>query len=114
MGTIWKWIKIIGFFLIGIGGMIFVFAVIEKRNKKRSNINDNIERISQIEHKTDEDLAVLKQLNEQRNQIDRDIQNTQNTYFQKAKELMKKPDAPGPGDAGASSDAMTDAWGGSR
>jgi uncharacterized protein HemX len=114
MIVILKWLKIAGYLLIAIGGAVVVLYLIQKKNKDKAQIDAQIEQINQIKVKTAEDMAELNRLQEEKKKIEEGIQNTNNTFLQKAKDLMANKEPDKPGDAGKASDGLTDAWPGGK
>jgi len=114
MTSIIKWLKIIGLAILAIGAAVFVISAMRKKGQAVEGINEKLQRINELEHKTAEDIAEYRRLSEEKARTEADIQGTSNVYVDKIKELMKKPDEPKPGDASTSADGMSDAWGGKK
>ena len=110
MTTIWKWIKIIGAFLLMIGAAIVGFFLFSGK-KPTKDVEAQIAAVEAIEHKTEADLQRLKELRAEKDRIEHGIQETTDITSGKLDEINNQPDEPKPGDAARSADDMDDAWG---
>jgi|GEM_PF-5451629 len=100
-------------FLVPIIFGILAFTTKKKKDPRLENIDNKIEELHQIENKTKEDEAKLKQLEEQKKKIEDDIQQTTNKAKEDLDKLKDKPsksDDVTPGSAGKSSDDLNKVW----
>ena len=109
---IWFWTKKLFWILFVVAALIFVARALRGKGKKKEEIETKIKEINSIENKTNEDLQKLKELEKERKKAEEDIIDTTKKYQDLIDKLHSKPEnsTPKPGDAGKSSDNLTDLW----
>ena len=107
---IWFWTKKIWWVLLAIVGLYFVSRSLRKSGEKKRNIEQKIEEVEALENKTEDDKREIARLESEKKKVEQEIVDISKKYSDKVEELKKKPDQPKPGDAGRSSDNMSDTW----
>jgi hypothetical protein len=110
IGRIWFWTTKLWWLALIIIGFILILLANSRRGKKKGQIDADIAELQRIENKTNEDRRKLEALMVEKKKVEDEILATTQKYKEKLDKLKEKPDAPKPGDAGASSDALNDAW----
>ncbi len=99
----------IGWIFLIIGGAIIVFYSLGRKKKDAAAIQEKLDKLKALEAKTEADRKEIERLEKEAAKVQQGITDTSNNFNRKVEELKRKPDQPKPGDAAASSDAMTDA-----
>lgn len=107
---IWFYTKKSGWLFLVLIGFFIVAYSLSRKNKDKQKIQDRLAELTAIENKTTADVKEAERLQEQAKEVEQSIADTSAKFKQKVDELKKKPDAPKPGDAANSSDAMNDVW----
>lgn len=107
---IWFWTKKLFWVLFVIAGLIFIAKALRGKTKEKEAIEKKIAEVNAIENKTAVDLQQLKKLEEEKKDKEKEIVNITKKYQNKVDAIKSKPDTPKPGDAGRSSDNLTNSW----
>lgn len=108
--NIWFYTKKIGWLILIVIGFVVLVYSLNRKNKKKQEIQDRLAELKKIENKTNADIKEAERLEAEAKEIEKGIIETTDKFKEKVDELKKKPDKPQPGDAGRSSDDMTNAW----
>ena len=107
---IWFWTKKLFWILFVIAGLIFVAKALRGKTKEKEAIEKKIEKVNAIEQKTEADLRELKKLEEEKKDKEKEIVDISKKFQAKVDTIKSTPDTPKPGDAGKSSDSLTNSW----
>jgi uncharacterized protein YoxC len=108
MNKIWIWCKIVGGVIIAIGVLIIFYSLIGGKNKQKAEIDKKIKDIEAIDRKTEADKQELGRLQEQANQIQKNIEDANKRAAEALVKLGKKKEEPG--DAGKAADNLNSVW----
>jgi type VI protein secretion system component VasK len=115
---IFHWTRKLWWVFAIIIGLIIAAYSMRGKKKRQDEISGKIGELEKIDNKTQEDQRKLIELQNERKRIEQEILDKQRQYEKKLEELKKKPPSdpkdpskdPKPGDAGASSDGLTNTW----
>ncbi len=108
MTKVLTWLKWIGGAIIALGVIALIFYQMWGKNKKKGEIDHKIEKIKDIEHKTEQDRQELDRLTKESDELKGSIEETAKKYADALKKLEKKEDRPG--DAGKAADDFNKVW----
>lgn len=106
LATIWKWIKIIGLALIGIGAAII--GIKFASGKKTPTPADQDSRVKDNERKEEADRARLDKVDGEIRDAERGIEDTANRTEKEVEKAKEKPDKPG--DVAETANEIRDSW----
>lgn len=108
MSKIWMWCKWIGGAIIAIGVLILFYSMIGGKSKQKAEIERKIKEIEAIDGRTEAHKRELAQLQEQADQVQKNIEEANKRAMEALAKLGKKKEEPG--DAGKAADDLNKIW----